>query len=296
MKIVVITGGTSGEREVSIASTEFVCKSLQGHAVSMFVFPEEREKFLAVCETFDVAIPVIHGAGGEDGELQIELEQIGLPYVFSTPLVHKLGINKRACKNIATLQGASVPREFTVSTAEFPLFIKPNQGGSSVSSGICNTKEDLDRFLESNGSDDFLLEELVFGEEYTVGVIESNGEVIALPIIKIIPPGVFFDYESKYNPENLAQEIFPESLDLQLKEDLEQIARGVHTAIGARHISRSDFIVSQGKIYFLEINTIPGMTKISLAPKMLAKKGLSFSELLNEWCQEVLKKSGSDNS
>jgi D-alanine-D-alanine ligase len=285
MRIAVITGGETAERDISIASAKNIKSSISFAESKLFVFPEDKEIFLKEKYLFTIVIPVIHGIGGEDGKLQFFLEQQKIPYIFSNPKTHAIGINKRKSKIIASTLGFMVPREFDVSDAVFPLFVKPVYGGSSVASKICNSVQELESLFFENQQLEFMLEEPINGREFTVGIVESEGKTIPLPVIEIIPKEKFFDFESKYSVEKLAQEICPAQIEETLKKTLQSIALSVHQKIGTRHISRSDFIVtSKNEVYFLEINTIPGMTNTSLIPKMLKEANLNISKLLREWC------------
>ncbi len=280
--VAIITGGESAERDVSIKSAENVRLNIDFADVQIFTFPAEREKFIAGYKEFDIVIPMIHGVGGEDGELQTLLGSLNLPYIFSEPDAHAKGIDKKRTKEIAADVGIKSPKE----TNAFPLFAKPRFGGSSVASKVCNSKEELEKLMLENPGTEFMQEEIIRGKEMTVGIVEFRGEVIALPIIEIIPKSGFFDFENKYNPEKLAEEICPAEIDAGLEAELKSQALLIHQKIGVRHISRSDFIVApSGDIYFLEINTIPGMTETSLVPKMLKTAGINLSTLLKEWCK-----------
>lgn len=286
MKIAIITGGETGEREISIKSALHIAKLIDFAETELFTFPEEREKFIEVSKQFEIVIPVIHGIGGEDGELQAWLKTIGIPFIFSDTPAHAIAIDKKRTKEVANKLGITTPAQ----SRSYPLFAKPRFGGSSVSTKICDSKDEFETLQNENPQTEFITEELISGREFTVGIIESNGETISLPVIEIIPKGIFFDFENKYDPKKQAAEICPAEIDKGLASELQQLSLMIHTEIGVRHISRSDFIVTrERKIYFLEINTIPGMTEVSLLPKMLKTAGLSFSEVVKEWIENILK-------
>jgi D-alanine-D-alanine ligase len=286
MKIAIITGGETGERDISIKSAQNVLNLIDFATVETFTFPEDRENFLLSVNTFDLAIPVIHGAGGEDGTLQFLLENLKIPYLFSGIETHQIAIDKRATKEVASNLGITSPKE----TSSFPLFAKPKFGGSSVSSQLCVSLEELNILIKTNQNIELIKEEPIKGREFTVGVIEYQNKTFTLPVIEIIPKGEFFDFENKYNPEKLATEICPAKIPDSLSEELQRQSLLIHSHLKVKHISRSDFIVTPDeKIYFLEINTIPGMTNTSLLPKMLEQEGLSLKELFKEWCNTVYK-------
>jgi D-alanine-D-alanine ligase len=283
MKIAIITGGNSAERDVSIASAKNIAELVDFATVETFIFPEDENKFTKTYKIFDLAIPVIHGKGGEDGSIQGLFESLGIPYLFSGVEAHAIGIDKKRTKQVVNKLGYMAPRD--VNKNDFPFFAKPRFGGSSVNSGLCNSEQD---YLKLNQNEELILEEPIRGREFTVGVIEHKGEALALPVIEIVTASdTFFDYEQKYNSEKLAQEICPAQIPQVLSDKLKSIALAVHMQLGVKHISRSDFIVREdGEIYFLEINTIPGMTNTSLIPKMLKTANLDFKELLKEWCDK----------
>ena len=290
MKIAIFTGGISGERPVSISSAKNVQTLLDFAESEVFTLPEDIDKYLAVYKDFDIVIPVIHGKGGEDGSIQGFLETLGIPYIFSGIEAHAIGRDKKRSKQIAELLGYTVSKEIDNKNPSFPLFAKPRFGGSSVSSGLCKSQVDFDVLTKGN-TEEFILEEVVRGREFTVGVIEKDGKSIPLPVIEIVTPeNTFFDFEHKYNPENLAREICPAEIDAALSNKLQSAALAVHNEVGVKHMSRSDFIVTDSnQVFFLEINTIPGMTNTSLIPKMLRTAGLDLKQLFKEWCENEIK-------
>ncbi|MEN9647725.1 MAG: hypothetical protein RLY57_529 [Candidatus Parcubacteria bacterium] len=287
MNIAVITGGETGEREVSIRSAKNIAEVIDFGKVKTFIFPEERNHFISEASQFDVVIPVIHGKGGEDGSLQGLCENLNLPYIFSRITTHAIAIDKQFTKEIVTSLGITTSQ----TTDTFPCFAKPRNGGSSVASKYCQSKEEYIELQEQHEYIEFIKEVPIKGREFTVGVIEQGGKAVVLPVIEIVPKGAFFDFENKYNPLNLAQEICPANIDSEVKTELQRQALLVHEHLQTRHISRSDFIVTEDhQVYFLEINTIPGMTGTSLIPKMLAEEHMSLKELIKNWCEEVMNK------
>lgn len=290
MRIAIITGGETGEREVSIASAKNVASAIGFAEYDTFIFPEDRSKFIDHASNFDLVIPVIHGRGGEDGSVQQLCESLGLPFLFSPIEAHKIGIDKVLTKEFVTRAEIKIAKQFSRTNAIFPVFVKPRFGGSSVHTARIERAEDLEKLLE-NVPDEMMIEEAVSGREFTVGVIEQNpGDPEALPVVEIVSKNTFFDYESKYDVEHLATENCPARIDGALARQLQSAAVAAHTLIGATYISRSDFIVDdRDQIYFLEINTIPGLTNTSLVPKMLKVANIPFDQLLKRWCITRLK-------
>jgi D-alanine-D-alanine ligase len=289
MKIAIITGGLTGEREVSISSAKNIAKAINFAEIKNFIYPEEWDQFVTESKNFNLAIPIIHGKGGEDGEVQEKLEKISIPYLFSGINAHSTAIDKKRTKKIAEKLGINTAEEYTDENLRFPLFAKPRFGGSSIASGLCHTLEDL-RNLQSQTTEEMIYEQPIIGREFTVGVIEHDGKNIALPIIEIVTPkDTFFDYKSKYDSENLAKEICPADISPELASKLQESALAVHQHLNVKNLSRCDFLVTEdGTPYFLEINTIPGMTHTSLIPKMLNVAKYDLTELLKEWCLKVI--------
>lgn len=284
MKIAIITGGETGEREISIKSALYAKQVIDFAETEIFIFPEDKSKFIAAKDKTTIVFPIIHGLGGEDGELQRWLAELNIPFIFSDPQTHTIAIDKKRAKEIAATVGLTTPEN----SSAYPLFAKPRFGGSSILNKICYTEEEFKNLQANNPETEFITEALVKGREFTVGVIESRGKTMPLPVIEIISKGAFFDFENKYDPIKQAEEICPANIGSELSAELQRQALLIHNTINARHISRSDFIVTpQDTIYFLEINTIPGMTEVSLLPKMLKTAGLDLEEVMREWCEEI---------
>lgn len=284
MKIGIITGGISGEREISLASAENVRQVLNVPKSLLFDYPRDSEKIKE--SSVDVFIPLIHGVGGEDGEVQQILEELGIPYIFSKPEVHKMLLDKQVAKEQAQKLGVLVPQN----RDSAPAFIKPRYGGSSVETLFAESQHELDEFLNKHKDTIFLKEEAVRGREFTIAVIDSGaGDVEVLPVIEIRPKGEFFDYDSKYDLNKLAEEVCPAQIGVELRNKLQEIAKKIHRHCRCQHVSRTDFILSKsGKVYYLETNTIPGMTKTSLLPKAVQESGKDFSKLLRDWCSDAI--------
>lgn len=289
--IALLTGGTSSERAIALRSAAAVDGWLSGrHTVSTFDLPADLDRFISARTSFDVAIPVFHGAGGEDGTVQGFLETLGVPYVFSGIEAHAVGMDKVVAKTVASAAGVPVVPSRVVRRGESIAFerssvVKVPDGGSSVGVFLAKTAAAFRDALERGfgQSDRLLVEDYVEGREFTVPVVEYDGRTRALPVIEIRSKKEFFDLESKYDP-SLAEELCPAPIPGELEERLRDLALRAHLAIGARHVSRSDFIVdASGHPWFLEINTIPGMTEASLLPKSVRVAGLTMEALFDGW-------------
>lgn len=252
-----------------------------------------------VLPSVDAVIIGLHGEYGEDGEVQKLLERYGVPYTGSDSFssyvaMHKV-LTKERAKDLGLLtpkyrfveEGSDVAEAATDIVRSFhqPVIVKPIRWGSSVGitivGGFQPVHEAIASLLE-NGAGGVLVEELIRGVEATAGVVEGlRGEALyALPPIEIVPPEKdFFSYDAKYS--GATREIVPGRFQKPVQEELMRMARVMHEGLNLRHYSRSDFMVSPKGIYFIETNTLPGMTSESLLPKSLAAVGVSFPDFLS---------------
>lgn len=295
--IAILTGGLSDERQVALKSADNIRNIVEqaGFETRTFVLPEQLDEFLLARHVVTCAIPVFHGPWGEDGVIQGFLETLQIPYLFSGVGAHALGMDKRKTKILLATQGMPVAHDMLVPRgAEWPdwpqpVVIKPVASGSSFNVHLCRTADEYEAAKEacSKSSADFMVEELIEGDEYTVGVVDRNGKPEVLPVVAIKPKTAFFDLEAKYDPSK-CEEICPAPISEESSERLKSLALLAHTGIGARHLSRSDFIVGKdGTVTFLEINTIPGFTQASLLPKELLAANIDASGLFKEWIEET---------
>jgi len=295
-RIAILTGGTSSEREIALASAERVRSALSDHFdVLLYDLPKDMDKFLSEYRLIDAVVPVFHGRGGEDGAVQGFLRILGVPFIFSDVEAQAIAFNKPLAKTVVTQAGIITPDGKVIFDKvgivyHNPVVVKPVDSGSSIGVSIVRNAADLDNaldiaFKESSG---VLIEEFIKGDEYTVVVIETGSGASALPVIEIKPKTEFFDLKSKYDP-SLCDEICPAPISDFLATELKTAALAAHRSIGARHISRSDFIVDKDcKVWFLEINTIPGMTANSLVPKALTVANINFGDLLALWIYSLI--------
>lgn len=288
MKVLLITGGTSSERRVSLMSAKQVKEGLEkaGFQVELFDLKKGYSALKKMLTKFDAFFPVLHGKEGEGGELQKFLAESKRPYVGGDPKGFKKGwfkiSFKRFCdKNkIVTSPWKIIKKEEDIEKFEFPSVLKSSDGGSSKEVIILKSSKDLKgrTFLNllSSGLDLFV-EKYLPGVEVTVGILDNQ----ALPVIEIIPPqGKWFDYKNKYSGETKEIPNAP-SLDEATKKLVQKIALQIHRRLSLGPYSRVDFIVSNNIPYVLEVNTIPGLTSQSLFPKAAAAVGLTFPKLLN---------------
>jgi D-alanine-D-alanine ligase len=293
--ILVLYGGNSNEREVSLRSGANVAKQLQanGHHVLLRDTAEPGFDLSQLVHEFDVVLPMLHGAGGEDGVLQREFDRLGVPYFGSDAEACVLTFNKVACKERLSENGIMTPPWEVVDQRQFessPLrrrsyVLKPIAGGSTIDTLIVHNPEHQPVDEQAYAKlfkryKKMLLEELIEGQEITVPVLGEQ----PLPVILIVPPlGEEFDYENKYNgrSQEIAQ---PHQLPMHLQSKAQKLALQVHRLTGCRHLSRTDIIIAEdGGMYVLETNTLPGMTEQSLVPKAAAVVGLDMSALVERF-------------
>ena len=289
MKVLLVAGGWSSERVVSLSGAAQIEKALAslGHEVVPHDLSRDFPGFVRTAKTCDFAFLSLHGAPGEDGLPQALLDAAGVPYQGSGPAGSFLALSKAASKQLFAEAGLDTPRwtflprgSATDTQPDFPLpwFVKPNLGGSSILMTLVREAQELPAALARifEAGDDALIEEGLAGPELTCAVLGD----VALPPILIRPKaGEFFDYASKYEPD-AAEEICPAPVAPTVTEALGRISLAAHTALGLSGYSRSDFILTEKGLKLLEVNTLPGMTPTSLLPRSARTAGLSFPDLI----------------
>lgn len=289
-KIGVLMGGLSAEREVSLKSGAAVHEALLARGYDAVAIDVDRDiAQLLLREWVDVAFVSLHGRFGEDGTIQGLLEIMGIPYTGSGVLASALAMHKVFAKKIFQGSGLTIapyrvlrrgdPLDGLADAFGFPLVVKPSQEGSSVGVSIVRKPEQLKAAVElAFGYDrEILVEQFVKGREIQVGILEER----ALGAIEIVPKREFYDFEAKYTP-GMAEHICPAPLPPELYEKVLQAGEAAHLALGCAGYSRVDFLVTeQGECYVLEVNTLPGMTSLSLLPEIAQKEaGIGFEELV----------------
>ena len=292
MNILLIAGGWSNERNVSLSGAKGIEEALKnnGHKVTFFDLLLGFNSLLTVAKEHDFAFINLHGAPGEDGLVQAMLDSINIPYQGSHAQGSFLALNKAATKQIYQYNKIPTPKwEFLPTrpldtwqvSMEYPIFVKSNTGGSSLLLFYVQNEKELHEALESifNAGEEALIEEYIEGQEVTCGILGNE----ALPPVLIRPlAGSFFNYDSKYQ-DGAAEEICPAPLPSHINENIKNLALKAHKALGLRGYSRTDFRVnSHGEILTLETNTLPGMTATSLIPQEAKAIGLEFGELLEK--------------
>ena len=319
--IALIYGGDSSEYEVSIKSGKHISGHLDRERYDVYevlmkgadwrvLFSEEKSYLIDKADfsfvipdesgiggkrvKFDKALIMIHGTPGENGLLQAYFEMIGMKFTTCSATVSAISFDKYACKCYLRDTGVKLAKEQFIRRGDsynaydiaarmgLPLFVKPNNGGSSF--GVTKVKhlQDLNDAIESAFKEDesVLVEEYIQGREMTNGVYEYNGELVRLPVTEIISNNEFFDYEAKYL--GASREICPAEITSELSERIINTSHKIYRYLGCRGIVRVDYIVRDDEIYFLEINTVPGMTEMSLVPQQVRAAGMTIREFLNQ--------------
>lgn len=310
IKIALLSGGVSGEREISLATGDKIFEALNKDKYEVYRYDtrDDLHKFFkeVLNKNFDLAIPALHGPFGEDGRLQGMLDLIGLPYLFSGTLASALAMDKEKSKIIADKMRISTAKACVLeknqeinlkSLAEilkFPIFIKPIDGGSSVGMSKAENEKELAKGIDEafKHGNKIILEEFIKGREFSVPIMGRPAKT--LPVIEITPnESSWFDYDSKYENSGAA-EICPAAIPDELNKIISDAAIKIFHAIGCKDLARADFIWNEeeNELYFLEINTIPGMTEASLVPKSAKAAGMEFEEFLDKLIFTALEKNG----
>jgi len=301
MKLALIYGGVSSEREVSLNSGEQVYAALDKTKYEIIHYDPKIDlpRLVADAADIDAALIILHGPYGEDGTVQGLLELLKIPYQGAGVLGSALAMNKLASKRMFQQAGLPIPQYETIRRREkpdvdkyirklgLPLVVKPVEGGSSVGMSIVKSKTALEEavLLALKFDTVALIETYIDGVEITCGVI-GNDDPEALPLIEIIPNKKyeFFDYEAKYTA-GATEEICPARIDADLTAKAHEYGIRAHQALFCKGYSRTDMILKNRDIYVIETNTIPGMTATSLYPQSAAKAGIPFGELMDKLIQ-----------
>lgn len=297
IRVALLAGGRSGERDVSLKGALGVEKALDPQKFQVRRYDPATDLALLAQEasSIDVAFILLHGLFGEDGTVQGFLDLLGVPYQGSGVLGSALAMDKNLAKLMYRLHGLPVaewemarpedaqnPKRL-LGRLQLPLVIKPVRAGSSLGMSIAATVEELAAGIKTAYEHDsqVMVEQFIKGREITGGVL-GNDDPVALPLVEIIPNKefLFFDYTAKYQP-GASRELCPAPISEELTAQAQQLALKAHQALQLRGYSRTDMILADdGKLYILETNTIPGMTPTSLLPQAAKAYGLDFSALL----------------
>ncbi|MDN3657305.1 D-alanine--D-alanine ligase [Ferruginibacter paludis] len=321
--IALITGGYSGEAVISYKSAATIeqhvdrekwdCYTIDITPAGWFYVPTAGEKinidkndFSLTIDgkkiTFDAVLVGLHGTPGEDGKLQGYFDCLNIPYTSCDTATSALTFNKRYTVAVAAFAGMAVAKSLhlfkagtieaveILNTLKLPVFVKPNNGGSSIGMSKVSEAAELQNALDRafKEDDQVLVEEFIKGREFTIGVFKSKGEIIALPITEIITKNVFFDYEAKYH--GASEEITPAKVAEVIAEKVRNAARMAYAIFNCKGIVRIDFIYDEvsDRPFLLEINTVPGQTEASLVPQQVAAMGWTLKQFYTTLIEECL--------
>jgi len=322
--VAVVMGGYSDEYKVSLKSGQLIYDSLDRNLYNVYkivilkdewYFLDEKENkhpinkgdfsvSLNTDETlrFDVCFNIIHGSPGENGILQAYWDAIGQTYTGCDFYQSALTFNKKdtlavlskygipSAKSVYLRKGEEINAEEIIQSLGLPVFVKPNQSGSSL--GISKVKEISELIAATEiafkEDDEILIESFLNGMEVSVGVVDFKGETIVLGITEIVPKNEFFDYEAKY--EGASEEITPARIDAETTRKVEEIAKRAYNSLGMSGFSRSEFILMDGIPYMLEMNTNPGFSPASILPQQAKIYGISVKDLCGNEVEKALQK------
>lgn len=323
--VAVVMGGYSDEYVVSLKSGQLIYDSLDREIYNVYKVVVLRDEWYFVDENnhkisinkgdfsvvlsdnstlkFDVCFNIIHGKPGENGELQAYWDTIGQKYTGCNFYQSALTFNKKdtlavlskygipSAKSLYFKKGQEIKVDEVVSELGLPLFVKPNQSGSSLGISKVKEKSEFQAALDLAFTEDheILIESFLDGMEVSVSVVDFNNETIVLGITEIVPTKEFFDYEAKY--EGASEEITPARIDDETRKKVEEIAKRAYDSLGMSGFSRSEFIIMNGIPYMLEMNTNPGFSPASILPQQARIYGISIKDLCgNEVEKALLKK------
>lgn len=323
-KIAFVTGGFSGEAEISYQSALVIEKNIDKERFDAYkiditidgwfyelpygdkIEVNKNDFSLLIDDetiTFDAVLIGIHGTPGEDGKLQGYFDMLRIPYTSCDCATSAITFNKRYTVAIAGASGIKVSKSVLlfkknfkspdelVKNLQFPVFVKPNNGGSSIGMSKVNSpSEELGTAIEKafNEDDQVLVEEFIAGKEYTIGVFKAKGEIIALPITNVVSKKDFFDYEAKY--QGASEEITPARIDETIAQKIRNAAIKAYRIFNCKGVVRIDFIYNEeeGEPYMLEINTVPGQSEASIVPQQVKCMGWSIKEFYTALLEECL--------
>ena len=318
--IAIVMGGYSSEVEISLKSGEVVFNSLDANKYALYKVYILKEKWVVIHNKkeyqiikddfsviinqehiqFDCVFNAIHGEPGENGVLIAYFDLIGMNHTSAPFYQMALAFNKRDTLSVVKEYGIPTATSFymhhrdeiftdkIIKKVGLPCFVKPNRAGSSFGISKVYEEENLKAAIEKACQEDeeILIESFLDGTEVSVGVIEYQGKLTVLPITEIVSENDFFDYEAKY--EGKSQEITPARISVAEKEKVVSLATKVYQVLNMKGFSRSEFIIVDGAPYFLEINTVPGMTKESLLPQQAKEASISLTDLFDNAIQMAL--------
>lgn len=324
-KIALVAGGYSGEFIISLGTAETIEKHLDAHKYDVYKIivnrtdwwhetPDGRKVSIDKNDfslsldghkiTFDAVFLAIHGSPGEDGRIQGYFDMLGIPYTTCNSIVSALTFNKSFCNkvlkdyNVVNIAQAVVLYKHQpyslgaiMESLRLPVFVKPNESGSSLGVSKVTSAEQLLWAIEKAFKEDeqVLIEEFIDGRELTIGVYMDKRKVKTLPATEIVSKNEFFDYEAKYTP-GVTNEITPAPIDAAIREQLDRKAENIYQYLNCRGVVRMDFILEKTsqELYFLEVNTMPGQSENSIVPQQVRAAGLDLGQFYDDLLEQTL--------
>jgi D-alanine-D-alanine ligase len=323
-KIALVTGGLSGEAQISYKSAITVSNNTDRGKYDLYridinekgwwyepvngaISEVDKSDFSILDQGqkvhFDAILMCIHGTPGEDGKLQGYFDMLHLPYTSCDAATSALTFNKRYTVAVASFAGIHVAKSLHIfkhtpvtgnevlEQLSLPVFVKPNNGGSSIGMSRVDVANDLDTAIEKafKEDDQILIEEFISGREFTIGVFKSKGKITVLPITEIKTNNTFFDFEAKYLGKS--EEITPANISEEMFQQLTTAAKRVYEVMNCRGVVRIDFIYNEEKAtpYMLEVNTVPGQSDASVIPQQVRAMGWELTDFYTAIIEEALK-------
>ncbi len=320
--IAIVAGGNSGEYEISIQSGSVVKKNLDTGLYNPYIivikgsdwyyldkdckrFDVDKNDFSIIIQgekiIFDCVFIAIHGTPGEDGKLQGYFDLLNIPYTscdqttsaltfnksFCNRIVNSLGVN--TAKSILLYKNQKYKRDRIVDEIKLPCFVKPNNGGSSVGITKVDKMEDLHNAIKTafKEDDEVIVEEFIDGTEITCGIIKSKGKMYVLPITEIVSKKEFFDYDAKYTP-GIADEITPARISEKTEKECKTTSVYLYENLNCSGLVRFDYILHDEMLYFLEVNTVPGLTEDSIVPQQAKDMGITITKLFTMAIEDAI--------
>ena len=295
--VLVVLGGTSGERAISLETGKACIRALKSKGYKVSTFDPKVKNFNLICKKkINVIFNALHGRDGEDGVAQSYFEYLKIPYTHSGVISSFNSMNKIISKEIFIKNKIKTPKFIAIRKTDFkkntlnsnlnykrilfPIVLKPINEGSSLGVEICKNKKKLLYSIKKlfKRYDELIIEEYIGGQEIQVAVINEK----PLGAIELIPKRLFYDYQAKYTKKAKTKHVMPARLKKEKYNEVLKVAKKTHKALNCRGVTRSDFKFYKNKFYILEINTQPGMTSLSLVPEIANYYGLSFENLVEK--------------
>lgn len=322
--IALLTGGTTGEWVVSVKSAATIAQNIDTTKYEVYkIMLTENGWFYEPADSvkievdkndfsltikgkkivFDGVFIAIHGSPGEDGKLQGYFDMLGIPYTTCNALTSSITMNKGYTKAIVDgIKNLNVAKSLQLFKEDYsieeiktqlklPLFVKPNNGGSSIGMSKVKNFDELQTALDKAFNEDtqVLVEEFVEGREFSIGVFKTKGKIVVLPTTEVKTKNEFFDFDAKYTP-GVTEEITPGDMNEEEKARVEQVVADVYVKLNCRGVVRIDYFLEHGtgKFYFIEINTIPGQTATSFIPQQVAAMGMKLQDFYTQVLEETI--------